>query len=71
MVLALRYDVSIPVARKNYAKARDTATQWAAVRRLDGGDTMKASEMLSMASVEDRRDATFIRVSSNSIASLG
>lgn len=36
--------------------------QWARVRRLEGGDDMNASSLASYS--EDRRDATYIRVSS-------
>ncbi|KAJ3745231.1 hypothetical protein EV360DRAFT_57488 [Lentinula raphanica] len=38
---------------------KDSISQWAKVRRLNGGDDMNSSEMASFA--EDRRDATFVR----------
>jgi hypothetical protein len=39
----------------------ENVEQWARVRRLEGGDDMNASRFASYS--EDRRDATFVRVS--------
>jgi hypothetical protein len=57
--LATRYDTTVAVIRKNVAV--DQIEEWGKVRRIDGGDTMNASALAS--STEDRRDATFVRVS--------
>ncbi|KAF8329936.1 hypothetical protein F5887DRAFT_1002910 [Amanita rubescens] len=39
----------------------DNVQQWARVHRLNGGDDMRAAGLNFVA--EDRRDATFVRVS--------
>jgi hypothetical protein len=57
--LATRYDKTVTVIRKNVPV--DQIEEWGKVRRMDGGDTMNASALVS--STEDRRDATFVRVS--------
>jgi hypothetical protein len=57
--LATRYDTTVAVIRKHVAV--DQIEEWGKVHRTDGGDTMNASALVS--STEDRRDATFVRVS--------
>lgn len=57
--LATWYDTTVAVIRKNVAV--DQIEEWGKVRRIDGGDTMNASALVS--STEDRRDATFVQVS--------
>jgi hypothetical protein len=57
--LATRYSTTVAVIRKHVAV--DQIEEWGKVRRIDGGDTMNASALMS--STEDRRDATFVRVS--------
>jgi hypothetical protein len=56
--LATRYDTTVAVIRKHVAV--DQIEEWGKVHRIDGGDTMNASALVS--SAEDRRDATFVRV---------
>ncbi|THU76673.1 hypothetical protein K435DRAFT_824523 [Dendrothele bispora CBS 962.96] len=54
---ATRFDTTVANVRRHYQP--DSVEQWSKVRRLGGGDDMKASSMDNTA--EDRRDATFIR----------
>ncbi|KAJ7073432.1 hypothetical protein B0H15DRAFT_792867 [Mycena belliarum] len=55
--LSTRFDKPVATIKK-YLTPSDV-DQWAKVQRLDGGDRMLASSMLT--SLEDRRDATFVR----------
>ncbi|KAF7348742.1 hypothetical protein MVEN_01393300 [Mycena venus] len=55
--LATRYDTHVSVI-KRYLEPLEIE-QWAKVERLNGGDRMLVSSML--ASLEDRRDATYVR----------
>jgi len=57
--LSTRYDKPLATIRK-YFSLQDVQ-QWGRVRVLDDGDDMHASALYRQA--EDRRDATFIRVS--------
>jgi hypothetical protein len=57
--LATRYSTTVTVIRKHLIV--DQIEEWGKVRRTDGGDTMNTSSMAT--SAEDRRDATFVRVS--------
>lgn len=56
--LATRFDKPVATIKKYFKP--DEVDQWAKVERLEGGDRMLASSMLT--SLEDRRDATFVRV---------
>ncbi|KAJ6559311.1 hypothetical protein B0H10DRAFT_1845888 [Mycena sp. CBHHK59/15] len=56
--LSTRFDVNLPTINK-YFNA-ENVDQWAKVQRLDDGDRMLASSMLTAS--EDRRDATYVRV---------
>ncbi|KAJ7637883.1 hypothetical protein DFH06DRAFT_1002012 [Mycena polygramma] len=55
--LATRFDTHVSVVKKYFDPTK--VDQWAKVERLDGGDRMLASSLLT--SLEDRRDATYIR----------
>ena len=63
--LATRYDTTKTVVRM-YFKV-ENVEQWSQVRRLGGGDVMTAASMLKTYA-NDRRDATFVRVSNFSLA---
>ncbi|EIN08331.1 hypothetical protein PUNSTDRAFT_69250 [Punctularia strigosozonata HHB-11173 SS5] len=58
--LATRFGTSSSTVRQHLRFNEVRIQQWAKVRRLEGGDIMHASELVS-AVTEDRRDATFIR----------
>jgi hypothetical protein len=58
--LATRYGTTKKVVRK-YFKVKNLE-QWRQVRRLGSGDVMTAASMVKT-SANDRRDATFVRVS--------
>jgi hypothetical protein len=61
IAIALSTRFNKPLATiKKYFNASDVQ-QWAKVQRLEGGDRMLALSMLT--SLEDPRDATFVRVS--------
>ncbi|TDL14430.1 hypothetical protein BD410DRAFT_734083 [Rickenella mellea] len=55
--LATRFNVSISVAKK--VVPVDAIEQWGKVRRIDGGDTMHARELVPLR--EGNRDASFVR----------
>ena len=57
--LATRFDTNITEIGKYYQPER--TTQWGKVRRLEGGDDMKASSLVKVQ--EDTRDATWIKAS--------
>ncbi|KAK1220171.1 hypothetical protein PQX77_017074 [Marasmius sp. AFHP31] len=54
---ATRFETTVAKVRKYYRP--DMVEQWSKVRRLGGGDDMKASSM--DIDPEDKRDATFVR----------
>jgi hypothetical protein len=56
-----RFDTDVSVIKKYFNLLE--VEQWGKVERLEGGDRMLASSML--ASLEDRCDATYVRVSDN------
>ncbi|TDL13665.1 hypothetical protein BD410DRAFT_846724 [Rickenella mellea] len=56
IALATRFNVSVNVARRHLP---DEIFQYGKVRRIDGGDTMSASEITK--SSVDRRDASYVR----------
>lgn len=58
MSLATRFAVSVAVARKYVPRQ---VTQWGKVKRLEGGDTMHARDLVRLSQHE--RDASFVRVS--------
>ncbi|KAJ6521755.1 hypothetical protein B0H19DRAFT_1277057 [Mycena capillaripes] len=55
--LATRFDTHLVIIKKYFNPLE--VDQWAKVERLEGGDRMLASSMLT--SLEDRRDATYVR----------
>ena len=57
--LSTRYNKPASTIREYFSV--QNVQQWGRVRRLDGGDDMYASALCR--SAEDKRDATFIRVS--------
>lgn len=57
--LATRFDSTVNQVRQHVIA--ENMEQFASVRRLEGGDTMHASTFARQS--EDRRDATFIRIS--------
>ncbi|KAJ7029445.1 hypothetical protein C8F04DRAFT_962791 [Mycena alexandri] len=57
IALATRFDTNVATIKKYFKPSE--VDQWAKVERLDDGDRMLASSMVS--SMEDRRDATFVR----------
>src|SRR5262245_27970138 len=62
--LATRFNLSVAQIRRHLEKAR--IKQYGKVKRLGGGDIMNASMLVPVG--EDRRDASFIRVSVCSIS---
>lgn len=64
--LATRFDFP-NLSRATPLLARASIHQYGKVRRLDGGDTMHASTLVSTSN--DRRDATYVRVSVQSLLS--
>jgi hypothetical protein len=58
VALSTRFDRPMATIKKYFDSSN--VDQWAKVQRNDGGDRMLASSMLT--SMEDRRDATFVRV---------
>jgi len=63
--LSTRFDKPQNIIRQHFVV--ENIEQWARVRRLEGGDVMNASSFANYS--EDRRDATYIRVSSLSATS--
>ncbi len=59
VALATRFETS-PKTVSDHLRAGDIE-RWGKVRRLGGGDDMNASSLVPLA--EDRRDATYVRVS--------
>lgn len=66
--LSTRYSRPLEVIRRHFTA--DSVELWARVRRLEGGDVMYASS-LRRRSLEDSRDATFIRVCTSHCFSVG
>ncbi|KAJ7131920.1 hypothetical protein C8R46DRAFT_924112 [Mycena filopes] len=56
--LATRYDVGVAIIKKYFDPT--AVEQWAKVQRLQGGDRMLTSSMMT-SETEDRRDATYVR----------
>lgn len=60
--LSTRFDLSATIIQRHLRTAK--ITQYGKVRRIDGpGDTMNASTLVPVG--DDRRDASFVRVSTN------
>ena len=57
--LSTRFNIPVKDIRPHLRNAK--LKQYGKVRRLDGGDTMNASELVPVSG--DLRDATFVRVS--------
>ena len=58
----MRFDLAMKDVRPHLRTA--SLVQYGKLRRLDGGDVMNASTLVKVG--DDRRDATFVCVSSNS-----
>jgi DeoR/GlpR family transcriptional regulator of sugar metabolism len=62
--LATRFGVTVATIKRHLKP--QNIEQWGKLQRIDGGDTMNASALQTLAG-EDRRDATFVRVSGNAL----
>ena len=60
--LDVKQEDLIPIQRIKELLVQSEIESWGRLRRLEGGDTMLASETVKLES-EDRRDATFVKVS--------
>ena len=56
--LSTRYDKSVTIIRQHLKV--DDIESWGKVQRLEGGDTMRASELTK--NQDDGRDASYVRV---------
>ena len=60
VTLATRYNTTRTVIGRHFSV--DKVEFWGRLRRLEGGDTMRAA-LVCQAYADDRRDASYVRVS--------